>query len=50
MPLVKKVTGFEDVRVVRVDDPEVEDLKQLSKSIDVALPGQPSFSIENLRI
>lgn len=50
VPHVKKVTGFEDVRVVRVDDPEVEDLKQLSKFIDLAVPGQPSFSIENLRI
>lgn len=50
IPLVKKVTGFEDVRVVRVDDPEVEELRQLSKSIELAVPGQPSFSIENLRI
>lgn len=50
VPLIKKVTGFEDVRVVRVDDPTVEDLKQLSKFIDLAIPRQPSFSIKNLTI
>lgn len=48
--LVKNVTGFEDVIVVRVEGPEVEDLKQLSKSIDFAVHGQPLFSIENLGI
>jgi hypothetical protein len=51
--LIKKNTGIQSVKIISVDEwkggPDVHGSESLSSMADLAMPGHPSFHVENLR-